>query len=263
MMSPTSLESCEAFSRSAEIYDLIHAGKDYDGEAKRVLELLGPPPFGEAKIGFYNLLDWGCGTGKFTSRFKAAGWGARGVDVSPAMLRIAERKGIDVCRASMTQPGIAGENQWPAQTCLFAAFSYASASHPPLLILENFRRAASSGGKLIFDFVNADAEIRPEHLKKCGDSRHIRVDVFQSKRLVDMRLIESKVSYAHRIGSPAPSRWTELHYLRTFTRREIAKLIARAGWQLQKFTNIEVPHEQYLCSGGTEPYYLTALCTAQ
>lgn len=254
MMSSTSATCCEAFSKSAEIYDLIHQGKDYDGEAARVLELLGP-------VSYVPLLDWGCGTAEFTRRFRTAGWDAAGADTSEAMLEIARRKTLRVRPGNMTIGVHARANGTiNAQTCLFAAFSYASASFPPLLILENFRRAAAAGGKLVFDFINADAEIRTKQVRDIAAAGQ-SVRVIQGKRLVDMRLIENEVTYQQmKLASGDTEIWQEFHYMRTFTRREIAELIARAGWQLQIFTNIETTHEQYLCSGATEPYYLTVAC---
>ncbi len=247
-MSPTSLESCEAFSRSAEIYDLIHAGKDYDGEAARVLELLGPVlPAGEGRT----LVDWGCGTGEFTRRFQDAGWDAGGVEKSEPMLQIAQKKGVGIYLGADMETGLRNGGTCHAQTCLFAAFSYASAAHPPLLILENFRRVAAPGGKLVFDFVNADAEIRWQQQRRAG-----KYSVIQEKRLVDMRLIENAVTYA-----TSSEVWQELHYLRTYLPREIAELIARAGWKLEKFVDLE---DALATKRGIfgQPYYLTAVCSA-
>lgn len=261
MMSPTSPECCEAFSRSSEIYDLIHAGKDYDGEAKRVLELLGPVP----EMGKRYMVDWGCGTGQFTQRFRDAGWECYGVDSSQAMVN-ASRKTF-VVHGDIMEAGTPGVVDYPtaAQTCLFAAFSYASASHPPLLILENFRKAAAPGGKLVFDFVNADAEIREyqERRVPLPDDRSLLIR--QIKRLVDSRQIEINIGYSKQAAGGTFDFWEEYHYLRTFTMREMAELLSRAGWKLEKFVDLEsqLPPEsmsRYVASG--EPYYLTAVCSA-
>lgn len=255
MTSNTSLESCEAFSpafsKSAEIYDLIHAGKDYDGEAKRVLELLGP-------VGGH-LADWGAGTGEFTRRFVAAGWSTVGIDNSRTMVDAMFKKRLYFLEMSMTDRHFAHEAAFKAQTCLFAAFSYASAAHPPLLILENLRRAAAAGGKLVFDFVNADAYLRDEQIREVGKGEK-RFCVRQRKRLVDMRLIENLVRYTP-IGN-RDGAWVEMHYLRTFTRREIAELISRAGWKLEKIVALSHPPEAAPGMDHQEPYYLTAVCSA-
>jgi ubiquinone/menaquinone biosynthesis C-methylase UbiE len=76
----------------AEWYDAEFATTELGGSARRiVLRLLGAAPG--------RLLDVGCGGGAHAAGFAEEAWSVTGVDISPAQLELARRRGLDVVEA--------------------------------------------------------------------------------------------------------------------------------------------------------------------
>jgi SAM-dependent methyltransferase len=113
------------FDSWAELYDATYAakGKDYRGEAARLLALarprLPPRPGGAART----LLDVACGTGEHL-RFLRDELEVTGLDRSAAMLAVARRKlpGVRLERADMTTFRLG--RRFGLVTCLFSSLGY-------------------------------------------------------------------------------------------------------------------------------------------
>ena len=73
----------------ARYYDEIYADKDYQGEIDLVLE--GAKLYAKG-LKIDRILDVGCGTGGHTFEFARRGYDVVGVDLSPAMINVAEIK---------------------------------------------------------------------------------------------------------------------------------------------------------------------------
>jgi len=114
----------------------------------RSRRLLGYLPYqGEGQ-----LLDFGCGTGKYVRRMSAAGWRAEGLDASPEMARLAREAGITVHTGTL--PGAAlGTESFDAVTM------WASLEHvpSPLATLKAARNLLRPGGLLLVAVPMADS----------------------------------------------------------------------------------------------------------
>ncbi|MEW6429120.1 MAG: class I SAM-dependent methyltransferase [Thermodesulfobacteriota bacterium] len=79
------------FGAYADYYDALNAGKDYEAEAERALELAA----GHAGHPCREILDLGCGTGGHVWPLARRGCRVTGVDRSAPMLAVAAGKALD------------------------------------------------------------------------------------------------------------------------------------------------------------------------
>ena len=106
------------FTESAPWYDRFQAGKDYVGEAQRVMDLIR-----DAQPRAHTLLDVACGTGGHLSYFRQV-FTCHGLDLDGGLLEVARQRLPDVplTRADMTGFDLA--QRFDAVTCLFSSIGY-------------------------------------------------------------------------------------------------------------------------------------------
>lgn len=104
------------FSRTARYYDKIYAGKDYSGEAQRLIAFLGIDH--EPKK--TTLLDVACGTGLHVSHLVER-FQVEGLDVCPELLRIAKERVPDVIFHLGDMTNFTLSKQFDVVTCLGGA----------------------------------------------------------------------------------------------------------------------------------------------
>lgn len=75
----------DEFSTEARIYDRIWGTHDYDSDVKFLADLL-------KKHRCTSIVDVGCGTGNHALRLSRLGYEVVGIDISPAMLKVAKSK---------------------------------------------------------------------------------------------------------------------------------------------------------------------------
>lgn len=231
----------------------MHGRKRYDREAATILWHLGQPP----RNG--RLIDWGCGTGEFIARFSSAGWQVQGYDISPYMVREAQQKGIAAEPGDICQPPV-GIRPVAAQTCLFAAFSYATAGGDREInaALKTFRKSGAPGSRIVFDFVNADAEFRPQHVDFFRDVDGVQFRRTQRKRFdLESRILTISVDFAasNEAQQPIGENWSECHELRCFSQPEIRRLLAAAGLCSLAMFDLERPGQPVT----PQSYYITVV----
>jgi SAM-dependent methyltransferase len=135
-------------------YDDLYADKDYAAECDLIEELFqrcGQPPI-------ESVLDLGCGTGGHAFPLAARGYQVTGVDLSPEMLREAERKLADHPK----DPGpqfVLGDvreldlsQQFDAALMMFAVLGYQASDADLQLALRSVRRHLRPGGLFVGDF---------------------------------------------------------------------------------------------------------------
>jgi SAM-dependent methyltransferase len=106
------------YTESAELYDRIYATKDYASEAAAIRALIA-----RLHPAARTLLDVGCGTGGHLAQL-AAWYAVEGVDVSPGMLAVAQRKlpGVRLHAADMRE--LALGTTFDVVTSLFSGIAY-------------------------------------------------------------------------------------------------------------------------------------------
>ncbi|MFW6175572.1 MAG: class I SAM-dependent DNA methyltransferase [Acidobacteriota bacterium] len=147
------------FDRWAELYDATYAakGKDYRGEAARVLELARERlPGGAVR----SLLDVACGTGEHLRWFGEEVTVA-GVDRSEAMLAVARRKlpGVPLHRADMT--AFALDRRFDVVTCLFSSVGYLAEEAELQAAIRSMAEHLEPGGLLVVEPALTPERLRP------------------------------------------------------------------------------------------------------
>jgi ubiquinone/menaquinone biosynthesis C-methylase UbiE len=107
------------YSTLAETYDLVYSWKDYAKESKNIVRWIqrwGPK-------GARTLLDVACGTGNHLVYLRKR-FDCTGIDLNPAMLRVARRKlpGVRLRRGPMQSFDL--HREYDVVTCLFSAIGY-------------------------------------------------------------------------------------------------------------------------------------------
>jgi SAM-dependent methyltransferase len=214
------------FDQYAAWYDAFNEGKDYDAEARYVLERVKtwePAPA--------TWLDIGCGTGNHLGVLQSEGIAVEGVDVSPAM----------IARARIAHPGIpfhvATAQELRVQgtrdviSMLFHVLSYQTTNDAVAGALENAAAHLAPRGVFIFDFWHSSGvlldppvvRVRQAHVggRRLFRTAHPTED--RGRNLIDIR-------YGFRWDSPeGPVAYEEHHALRHFTATELDDFLGRAG----------------------------------
>ncbi len=143
------------FDDYSHYYTLLNRDKDYQGEVDYVLRLLKRL----ATLPGRTLLDLGCGTGGHDFFLAGNGYEVTGVDRSPTMLAVANKR-----LSTWRGPGLAPKflegdittlqlpNKFPVALSLFHVISYQTSD---AALTDAFRTAAThleNGGLFIFDF---------------------------------------------------------------------------------------------------------------
>ncbi len=178
------------------------------------------------------VLELGCGSGILLRALTDAGHAATGVDLSPAMLRIARRTAprARLVRSSLYDAPLA---PCDAVFCVGEPFNYLEPTGrtPPLAPF--FRRVASAlraGGLFVFDVIVA----RPgpgltRRGWSAGKDWAVLVDTREDARR--RRLTRDVTAFVRRNGAWARSR--EVHGVRVFRTAELAGLLRSAGFRVR------------------------------
>lgn len=140
----------------SQYYDLLYQDKDYIGEVSYVNELI--------KLYQNNvktLLDLGCGTGKHAALFCEQGYMVHGVDLSEAMLEIAEQRRLGrESKLSFSQSNIqnlALNQKFDVVISLFHVMSYQNSNPELMNAFQVAKEHLVNGGIFVFDFWYAPA----------------------------------------------------------------------------------------------------------
>lgn len=139
----------ELFGQAAARYDLHTPPHHYRHDHGFVLEEvrgLGPSP---------RVLDVGCGTGIFLERARALGLNAFGLDVSPEMVAVAEKRlGPGAVRVQRMQD-LEEDSAYDALVSLSWSFHYCASTAEARETLSRFLRALRPGGLLLLQTAHA------------------------------------------------------------------------------------------------------------
>lgn len=205
----------EIFDRYAKFYDSLYAEKDYAEECAYVVSL-----FDFAEI--QSVLDFGCGTGKFTEQFAAKGFCVDGVDISAKMIELAKERlllepqlaSLEICYETADVRTFAPKKQYDLVYSLFHVINYMTSDDDLRDFFSSAAKALRKNGLLIFDFwygpgVEADS---PMERKKVVDwngealSRTAKPRLIPEKNLV---IVEYQIETANEVFSE----WHTMRYL--------------------------------------------------
>lgn len=167
------------YNQLAPYYDLIYAGKDYAGEARYLVRLIEKHQRSSGK----ELLEIACGTGRYLEFF-APGFTCTGLDLNPAMLRIARKR---VKKATLVQGDMLTMKlgkQFDVVACLFSSIGYVHGSRNLRRAIRNFADHLEPGGVML---------IAPWISKEDFNVGMPHLDTYESKDIKIARAVVSRL----------------------------------------------------------------------
>jgi SAM-dependent methyltransferase len=208
----------------ARAYDALYADKDYAGEC----DALGPVLASAASI-----LDIGCGTGSHAAELARRGKRVTAVDRSPAMLDIARAKttglSVELIEADARTLDL-GTRTFDAAILMFAVIGYLTNDDDLARALSRVRRHLPAGAPLAFDFW-----FGPAVLNEPPGPRAKVVRGVERRAAASLDLLTQVVHVEYElVVDGALTR--EVHPMRFFFPREVALLLERAGFRLERLS---------------------------
>lgn len=140
----------EGFKDYAYYYNAFYQDKDYEAEAEQVDAILKKYGTNISRV-----LNFGCGTGKHDLALSKLGYQCTGIDMSPLMIEIAQKKaqevggGVDFSVADVRE--YESEIKYDAVISLFHVMSYQNKNGDILAAFRSARKALDAGGMFLFD----------------------------------------------------------------------------------------------------------------
>ena len=151
------------FDSLAATYDAWYETEDglrHDAAQRRLVLSLLPPPLASTR----QLLDVGCGTGRWSRFFAQQGYDVTGVDLSPAMIAVAKARQAPHCRFELAD---AVSLPFPSgnfdAVCALAVLEFVTDVHAACT---EMIRCVNPGGNLIIGVLNRLAEINQRRLAR-------------------------------------------------------------------------------------------------
>jgi trans-aconitate methyltransferase len=140
------------FERSAHVYDLLYAFKDYETESRDLVSVIR-----ERNPRAASLLDVACGTGKHLALLRTAFPDVAGVDMDAGLLTIARERLPDATFTQADMRTFDLGRTFDAVTCLFSSVGYLRSDEELALAIGRMAAHLAPGGVLV-----VDGWVRPE-----------------------------------------------------------------------------------------------------
>jgi SAM-dependent methyltransferase len=239
-------------SAYAALYDYFYQEKNYKLECDAIESAAlryGPNPC-------RRVLDLGCGTGGHAFELAARGFVVDGVDLSAAMLDVAQRKLRALEHGASRQPvtfrrgdlrTVDLRSQYDLATMMFAVLGYQTTNQDVLAALHNVRKHLAVGGLLVFDVWYGPAVlcVRPERRTRQFNVAGARLSRTAATEL-DTYSHTAKVSFHVDAADPqadSPA-FSEAHVMRYFFPQELCLFLDCAGFSLRSisaFPSLDAP----------------------
>lgn len=221
-----------AYQRLAPLYEELCDDCDYENWSQYFVMLLcGALHTEEKNIAGLRGLDIGCGSGVFTRAFLKKGCVMSGVDISPAMLSVAEEKTREEgLRARYFQGDVTGLKTLEKYD--FALSSNDVINYVPknklVAAFKNVARALNKGGVYVFDISSQRKFLTKINGKVSADDRENVTYLSFGK--VEDSVATLDVTLFVRRKDGAFDRFDELHTQYVYTREEIENALLSAGF---------------------------------
>lgn len=220
------------FGNYSRYYDLLYRDKDYAAEARYVDGLIR-----RRAPDASSMLEFGCGTGRYTREFAKLGYEVQGVDLSAEMLDEARRvscEGVTFSQGDMRSMRL--NRKFDVVAALFHVLSYQTADEDVLNALTTVREHLAQGGVAVLDFWYGPAVLsqRPEvRFKEVSDDAIEVSRVALPVMHVDRNVVD--VNYRAFIKDRASGKIEELrecHSMRYFFELELNALFQKMGLEI-------------------------------
>ena len=216
------------FDRSAHLYDLVYRFKDYEGEARDLVAIVG-----ERAPNAASLLDVACGTGEHLRLVRSSFDHVEGVDVEPDMVALARAKLPDVVITEADMRTFDLGRTFDAVTCLFSSIGYLADAEELRAAVTRMAAHLAPGGVLVID-----GWIRPDAWRPGGgvmaqaesDEETAVARVVRSRRDGDRTYLEMRYLVATSDGFDTIE---ERHVLTLFSDEDYRSAFAAAGLEAE------------------------------
>ena len=220
------------YGEFADVYDQLMDDYDYDAWAKHYLELIGS----DGKLpSSYRLTECACGTGNLTIRFAAAGCRVTGIDLSPAMLRCAEKKarssGVPVSFVQQDMRKLKLGHRTDALLCTCDGLNYLLTREDVTVFFKAALEALKPGGIFCFDI---SSQYKLEQIlgnSFQGEERDGLALLWQNRFDEKNRIVTMDVTFFVREEDGKYRRFREEHRQRAHSRDELFAWLQQAGFE--------------------------------
>jgi SAM-dependent methyltransferase len=202
------------YSRSARLYDVMYAGKDYAAAARHVHDVIEA-----VRPGAATLLDVACGTGRHMEHLRAS-YDVEGLDLSADLLEVARARcpGVPLHEADMTSFSL--PRHFDAVTCLFSAVAYLKTADRLAAAVERMASHLTDGGVLLVEPYFTPSGFWSDHLvANFHDSPDLKLAwMYRHERDGDLAVLEQHFL----VGEP--------HGFESFIERHELGLFSEEDW---------------------------------
>lgn len=234
----------DIFIKSAHYYDRIYQNKNYDKEVLVIKEKI-KKYVNKKQI---SLLDLGCGTAEHCLRFAKLKYDVIGIDKSPEVLSLAEKKQLklknkikfikqNICKINLNR-------KFDVITCLFHVTSYLTVQKDLNNFFNSVEKQLKDDGIFIFDCWYGPGLLldKPSVIYKKYEDKKIVIH-----RIKEPFLLEEKnlVKVVHNFfiedkkTKKIIDHFVEEHLLRYFFFKEISILLKKANLKIIEWGNLE------------------------
>jgi ubiquinone/menaquinone biosynthesis C-methylase UbiE len=211
------------FGRTAELYDLFYAWKDYASEAERLRGLVL-----ERQPTASSLLDVACGTGAHLTHLRRS-FAVEGVDIDPALLAVARRRLPDVPFHEADMRELDLGRSFDVVTCLFSSIGYVQTVEGLQRAVGAMARHVSPGGVLVVEPWFTPETFDPDHL---GDPLIVEAPGIRAVRMNGGRVEDRRsiLDLHYLIGRPGRvEHIVEEHALGLFDHEDMRSALETTG----------------------------------
>ncbi|HJI32008.1 MAG TPA: class I SAM-dependent methyltransferase [Lachnospiraceae bacterium] len=228
----------EAYTFFARKYDEFMRDIPYEKWAGNIAAVL--TSFG---VGLESeVLELGCGTGRFTAQLSEYDFKMCGIDLSPSMIKIAKHKhpGIEFKTADMTE--YHDDGRYSAIVSVCDSINYLAGSEALTSMFACAARNLKKGGIFVFDlktlhfYRKLSDNVYTDEIPGC---RYIWENEYDESERVNYYYL---TFYKHVIGS-LWKRHVEEHYQYAFTHDEVCKAAVDAGLVIKDYLNEKMTAE--------------------
>ena len=219
------------YGQLAPYYDTIYQWKNYQEECRKLHRLILQYKKSPGK----RLLDVPCGTGEHLKYFRQH-YDVTGVDLSPAMLKLARRKlpNCVLVRGNMLSFHL--RRKFDVMLCLFSSIGYLHSYSKLRQAFRNFCRHLVSGGVLIIEpFVSKEKFVTGMIHSLTQSAAGVTVTRMNgSQRRGDLAILD----FHYLVGTNQDVRYyKDLHVLRLLDQDKVVQLLEKEGFHARFLKN--------------------------